>query len=165
MNQTRRRLLLASACLGAAGAPGLRARPREQHLPAIGDVRPLLAQVRRQRIPLLVMFSTPGCPYCLEVRTNYLAPRVQEQAALAAPQLLIREVDITSRAPLVDQEGRRGTEAGFAAQFGVRVVPVVVLFDDRLQLLAEPLVGIDRSGFYDGYLQRAIEQAQSRLRS
>jgi hypothetical protein len=39
-----------------------------------------------------------------------------------------------------------------------------VLFDDRLQLLAEPLVGIDRSGFYEAYLQRAVDQAQRRLR-
>ena len=130
----------------------------------MADVRPLLEQVRQRRVPLLVMFSTPGCPYCREVRSNYLAPRVKEQGALATPTLLIREVDITSRAPLVDQEGRRSTQAEFAAQFGVRVVPVVALFDDRLQLLAEPLVGIDRSGFYEGYLQRAVEQAQARLR-
>jgi thioredoxin-related protein len=165
VNQRRRQLLLAAACLGVGAAARARTAGREEHLPSIEDMRPLLAQVRRQRTPLLVLFSTPGCPFCGEVRNNYLAPRVREQVALATPDLIIREVDITSRSALIDQEGRSSTQAGFAAQFGVKVVPVVVLFDDRLQLLAEPLVGIDRSGFYEGYLQRAVDQAQRRLRA
>lgn len=164
MTPTRRRLLLS----GAAWALGARAVAQpaggEAHLPPVDDLRALLAQVRARRVPLLVLFSTPGCPYCLEVRRNYLAPRVAEQAALPAPTVLIREVDITSRAALVDAQGRRITQADFASQFGVRVVPVVALFDERGQLLGEPLVGIDRSGFYEAYLSRAIESAQRKLR-
>jgi hypothetical protein len=42
---------------------------------------------------------------------------------------------------------------------------VVALFDDRAQLLGDPLVGIDRAGFYEAYLARAIEVAERRLRS
>lgn len=161
----RRRLLLAGAAL-ALGAPvGAQPAGGAEHLPPVDDLREVLAQVRQRRAPLLVLFSTPGCPYCHEVRRNYLAPRVAEQAGLPAPTVLIREVDITSRAALVDAQGRRITQAEFAGQFGVRVVPVVALFDAGLQLLGEPLVGIDRSGFYETYLARAIETAQQRLRS
>lgn len=160
----RRRLLLAGAAAVAAGA---RAQPRAaaaEHLEPIDDLRPLVAQVRARRAPLLVLFSTPGCPFCLEVRRNYLAPRVAEQAAKPAPTLLIREVDITSRAGLVDAQGRRTTQAEFASRFGIRVVPVVALFDEQARMLGEPLVGIDRSGFYEAYLARAIEAAERRLR-
>jgi glutaredoxin len=164
MMRTRRQLLLSGAawmlCARAAAQPA----GGESHLLPIEDLRTLLAQVRARRVPLLVLFSTPGCPYCIEVRRNYLAPRVAEQAALPAPTVLIREVDITSRAVLLDAQGRRTTQAEFAAQFGVRVVPVVALFDERAQLLGEPLVGIDRSGFYEAYLSRAIEAAQRKLR-
>lgn len=161
----RRRLLLAGA--GMAFGAGATAQPAgaEQHLAAIDDIRPLLAQVRERRAPLLVLFSTPGCPYCREVRRNYLAPRVAEQAAQSSPSLLIREVDITSAAPLVDPHGRKITQAEFASRFGIRVVPVVALFDARGELLGDPLVGIDRSGFYEAYLARAIEAAGRRLRS
>lgn len=161
----RRRLLLAGASLALGARAGAQPAGGEEHLQPVDDLRPLLAQVRQRRAPLLVLFSTPGCPYCLEVRRNYLAPRVAEQAALRTPTLLIREVDITSRAAVVDPQGRRITQAEFASQFGVRVVPVVAMFDERLQLLGDPLVGIDRSGFYDAYLVRAIETAQRRLRS
>jgi thioredoxin-related protein len=120
--------------------------------------------VRTTRAPLLVLFSTPGCPFCREVRESYLAPRLAEQAALASPTLLIREVDITGAATLADASGTRLREAEFAARFGVRVVPVVMLLGERGQPLVEPLVGIDRSGFYEAYLARAVEQAQRALR-
>jgi thioredoxin-related protein len=161
----RRQLLLAGA--GVAFGAGVSAQPAggEQHLAAIDDIRPLLAQVRARRAPLLVLFSTPGCPFCREVRRNYLVPRVAEQAAQSSPSLLIREVDITSTASLVDPQGRKITQAEFASKFGIRVVPVVALFDARGEMLGDPIVGIDRSGFYEAYLARAIEAAERRLRS
>jgi thioredoxin-related protein len=159
----RRRLLLAGAAV-AFGPGAHSSAAAEEHLAAIEDLRPLLAQVRQRRAPLLVLFSTPGCPFCLEVRRNYLAPRVAEQAARPSPTLLIREVDITSRAGLTDAQGRRGTQAEFASGLGIRMVPVVALFDEQARLLGEPLVGIDRSGFYEAYLARAIEAAERRLR-
>jgi len=161
---SRRRLLLAGTGLALGARVFAQPASGEPLLPAVDDLRPLLAQVRQRRAPLLVLFSTPGCPFCLEVRRNYLVPRVAEQAALAAPTLLIREVDITSRTALIDPLGRRSTQAEFASQFGIRVVPVVALFDERAQLLGEPLVGIDRSGFYESYLARTIDVAQRRLR-
>ncbi len=160
----RRRLVLAGIGSLFAG-PVLGQGAAEEHLPGVDDLRPLLAEVRKRRVPLLVLFSTPGCPYCREVRRSYLQPRVAEQSALAAPTLLIREIDITSRAALLDAQGRRTTQADFAAGFGFRMVPVVALLDENGRLLADPLVGIDRSGFYEAYLARAIEQAGKRLRS
>jgi len=163
--RARRRLLLAGAAVAFGARAGAQPAGGEEHLEAIDDLRPLMAQVRKRRVPLLVLFSTPGCPFCREVRRSYLAPRVAEQAAQPAPTLLIREVDITSRAPLVDLQGRTVTQAEFASRLNVRVVPVVALFDDRAQLLGDPLVGIDRAGFYETYLTRAIEAAERRLRS
>ncbi len=161
----RRRLLLAGAAVAFGARAGAQPAAGEEHLEAIEDLRPLMAQVRKRRAPLLILFSTPGCPFCREVRRSYLAPRVAEQASQPAPSLLIREVDITSRAPLIDAQGRRTTQAEFASRLNVRVVPVVALFDDRAQLLGDPLVGIDRAGFYETYLARAIEAAERRLRS
>jgi thioredoxin-related protein len=163
--RARRRLLLAGAAVAFGARAGAQPAGGEESLAAIDDLRPLLAQVRKQRVPLLVLFSTPGCPFCHEVRRSYLAPRIAEQAKLPSPTLLIREIDISSRAPLIDLQGRRTTQAEFASRLNVRMVPVVALFDDRVQLLGDPLVGIDRAGFYEAYLARAIEAAERRLRS
>lgn len=146
-------------------APGLlRAQPAEQHLPPLGDLRVLANAITRYKAPLLVLFSTPGCPFCREVRRNYLAPRIAEQAGKTTPELLLREADITSERIVVDLSGVRITESVFAARNNVRAVPVVALFDASLRPIGEPLVGLDRSGFYEGYLVSAIDAARRHLR-
>ena len=162
MHAGRRRALIALAL-----APGvLRAQPAtaDEHLPPLNDLRVLADEIARHRAPLLVLFSTPGCPFCREVRRNYLVPRVKEQAGKATPELLLRETDITSASVLVDLPGTRITEADFARQHNVRAVPVVTLFDSSLRPIGEPLVGLDRSGFYEGYLASAIDAAHKYLR-
>ncbi len=141
------------------------ARPAVEHLPPIADLRQLAASVAQHKAPLLILFSTPGCPYCREVRENYLTPRVVEQSQKRTPELLLREVDITSQQSLIDLSGMRVSEAMFAARFDVRVVPVVMLVDQKLRQLADPLVGVDRAGFYEGLLAGAIETARKRMQT
>lgn len=165
--QIPRRVLLiagATAALGIKRAAHAQTVAPEKHLPPIDDLRALVATVARFKAPLLILFSTPGCPFCREVRRNYLAPRMAEQARNAVPEFLLREVDITSDRPIMDLAGAKVTEAIFAARFNVHVVPVVALFGQTLQTLGEPLVGLDRSGFYEGYLASAIDAARKRLR-
>jgi thioredoxin-related protein len=158
----RRGWLAAAVALALASPFAGAARAAETHtLERINDLRPLLARVRRERIPLLLFFSTPGCPYCIEVRRSYLAPRARDPRA----GVLIREVEIVGQRSFIDRDGERVTEARFAARFGVRVVPVVLLVDADLAPLVEPLVGLDGAGFYDAYLGNAIETATGKLRA
>ncbi|MEO8186873.1 MAG: thioredoxin [Burkholderiaceae bacterium] len=136
----------------------------EDLLPPLDDLRVLASLVVRHKAPLLILFSTPGCPYCREVRRNYLAPRVAEQADRVTPELLLRETDITSERTLTDLSGGRITEAAFALRHHVRVVPVVTLLDSLMRPIGEPLVGLDRSGFYEAYLASAIAASRKYLR-
>lgn len=156
----RRRHLLCAALLlpWAAGQAA-----SEDSLPAASDLKQLGAESARLKAPIVILFSTPGCPYCLEVRRNYLAPRLAGGDA-RAPQFLIREIDITSRDRVIDFDGRTTTEGDLADRFGVRMVPVVMALDSRGNALGEALVGLDRSGFYESYLQSLLSQAQSSMR-
>ena len=131
-------------------------------LPALEDAQALAAQSARAGVPIIVLFSTPGCPYCQEARQNYLAPRHAEQQRRSKPEYLLREVDITSRRPLGTLDGQALSEAQFAERFDVRVVPVLIAFDPQWRLLGDPLVGIDRAGFYESYLERLIIEARRR---
>jgi thioredoxin-related protein len=131
-----------------------------ESLARIDDLRVLAAKVQRDRSPLLLFFSTPGCPYCREVRRSYLAPRVREGAAAG---IEIREVDITSRRTFAGHDGKSVSELELAARYRLRVAPVVILVNQDLVPLADPLVGIDRAGFYENYLSSAIETARARL--
>jgi len=137
---------------------------RTEELPRLDDLRVLASSIAQHRAPLLILFSTPGCPFCREVRRSYLAPRIAEQASRTAPDLLLRETDITSERTLIDLSGQRITEAAFALRHQVRAVPVVALFDASLRPIGEPLVGLDRSGFYESYLTSAIDASRRHLR-
>jgi thioredoxin-related protein len=135
----------------------------EQSLLAASNLKQLGAESARLKAPIVILFSTPGCPYCLEVRRNYLAPRFAG-GETRVPQFLIREIDITSRERLIDFDGRSVTEAELAERYGVRMVPVVMALDSRGKAIGEPLVGLDRSGFYESYLQTLLSQAQTSMR-
>jgi thioredoxin-related protein len=137
------------------------AAAEHEPLQPIDDLRALSAEVRRMRKPLLLFFSTPGCPYCLEVRRSYLAPRVREDATAG---VIIREIDITSRRAIAGIDGKPLTESDLARSYSVRMVPVVLLVDADLVALADPLIGLDRSGYYEAYLQAAIDAARSKVK-
>jgi len=128
----------------------------------IDDLRVLAAQVRQTRTPLLLFFSAPGCPYCLDVRRNYLAPRVRD---IAAAGVIVREIDISSRRSFAGLDGSPLTECDFAGRFNVHVVPVVMAVDADLVSLGEPLIGLDRSGYYEAYLQNLIDIARTKLKA
>jgi hypothetical protein len=144
----RRRLLALGLVLPVAALRAQGARvPPVAHLPAVA------AESRARGVPILLFFTTPGCPYCREVRSSYLAPRM-------AGGLLVREVDITSRDRLTGFDGQVTTPAGIAERYGVKMVPVVLAVDARGAPLGAPLVGLDRAGFYDAMLQALIDDAQ-----
>lgn len=160
----RRRLILAAtaSALVLVHAPrGVQAAPHDgDALPGIDDLARLTRQAQHEQRPLLLFFSTPGCPFCREVRRHYLAPRVAQGRAAG---VIVREVDITSARRFRGPDGKSISEAELAQRFGVRVAPVVVLVDRDLVPLAEPLVGVDRAGFYESYLTSAIETARAKL--
>lgn len=129
-------------------------------LPRIDDLRSLAAQSRRERMPLLLFFSTPGCPYCARARREYLGPlHAQGQTA----GVLIREVEIVSARTMVDLDGAPLRESALADRFGVRMVPHVELVDAELKPLGKPLIGIDAAGFYGDYLKDAIASATAQV--
>lgn len=153
---------LGAAALALVGRWSLAqgAVPDAEALQEIDDLAKLREQSRRERLPVLLFFTMPGCPYCLDVRRNYLAPRVKQGRAAG---VLVREIDITSRRTIAGHDGKPVSGMQLAGRFNVRVAPVVVLVNGDLMPLADPLVGIDRSGFYEGYLSSAIEAARAKL--
>lgn len=165
-SEARRQALIgavAAVALSIAPTGALRAQARRdghELLTRIDDLRELAAQVRKQQRPLLLFFSVPGCPYCLEVRRSHLAPRALD--AERGP--LIREIEISSRRTFTGLDGRALTEYEFANSRNVRMVPHVVLVDAELKPLADAMIGIGVSDFYGAYLADAIDSATRKLR-
>lgn len=152
-----RRALLAAAALYAVPFRGV--AQEDRLLPLASDLRELGEAGRRARVPIVLLFSTPGCPYCREVRRNYLVPL----QSTPAPAALIREIDITSRDALIDFDGRAITHAQFAERRGIGMAPVVMALDGRGVAIGEPLVGLDAAGFYGAYLDSLLARARAHV--
>ncbi len=117
----------------------------------------------KRRVPIMVLFSTPNCPYCERVKSEYLVPMHQDPAYRS--RALFREVTIDSDSPLTDFDAASTTEAAFAASHKVFMVPTVMVFDTQGKATGEAIVGLLIPDFYFGYLEAAIDEGGRKVRA
>jgi len=110
-------------------------------VPRVTDLQALGAEARARNLPILVMFSSEHCPYCMVVREEFLKP-------------MLRSGDYTQRVIIVEIESDETPLIDFD----------VVFLDAEGRELAPRLVGITTVDFYGGYLDEAIDTALLRLR-
>ena len=151
-------LLLLAPAIAVATAAG--AAPRTE-IPLATDLQADGRQARARRVPLVILFSLPGCPYCEIVRRSHLAPMLRDPDRAA--RAIIRQIDIDGDQPVTGFSGERITPSQIAKAHGVRAVPVVAFWDGDGKTVAEPLSGMLLPDFYSAYLDDAIETARARL--
>lgn len=116
----------------------------------------------KRKVPILVLFSSPGCHYCERVKAEYLGLMHKDPAY--RKQVIIREVTMGDPAPLTDFNGSATTEGAFAAAHKVFMVPTVMVFDAQGKETGEAIVGLLSPDFYFGYLMSAIETGMDKMR-
>ena len=116
----------------------------------------------QRKIPVMVLFSSPTCHYCEQVKQIYLVPMHKDPAY--RNRVIIREITVGSNAPITDFDGNATTEGAFADLNKVFMVPTVKVFDTRGNEASEPIVGLLIADFYFGYLEDAIEKATRKIR-
>ena len=116
---------------------------------------------REKRIPFLILFSLPRCPYCSEVRRSHLLPmlRSPESSVLA----LIRQINLGADDRIVGFDGKPTTHDAVARAHGVRAAPEVAFWDSRGRPVADPLKGMLLPDFYAAYLEAALATARARV--
>lgn len=149
------RALIAACALTMC--PALAAKPARTAGPALPVLVNAVSDAREAAHPgavFVVLFSLPGCHYCEEVRSHYLAPLARDTANRG--RLVIREIDMNSTRALTDFEGASTTQAAFAKRLKVQFAPTVLFLDARGQQVASPLIGAGKADFYGAYLDEAI---------
>lgn len=159
----RRRALLFPVALGgvalggvalAAGAAS--AAPASQ-LPAPSSLRSELAAVLQAGLPLVVMASLEGCPFCQTVRDSHLAPLRRDTGQPVV------QLDLGSGQAVLDFSGRPTTHERLLRAWGVTVAPSVLFFGRGGQEAAPRLVGASIPDFYGAYLQERLRTARRSL--
>lgn len=142
--------LALGALLGGAGLPALAAG---KTLPLSASLPDELARALAKGQPLLVMVSLHRCPWCDEVRNNYLAPtRAQEG-------LHVVQVDMLSPAGTRTLQGEPITHNSLVSGWDVKIAPTVLFLGPGGKEVAERLVG-GSPDFYAAYLDNRLTQAR-----
>lgn len=116
----------------------------------------------KRQVPVLVVFTTPHCPYCERVKHDYLIPMHKDPAY--RKRVIIREVTIGTTDPMTDFDGTPTTEGAFAAAHKIFMVPTVQVFDTQGNGVGDPIVGLLIPDYYFGYLENAIDAGVSKVR-
>ena len=153
---TRRHGLAAMAaiCLGGGWLP--QALAAKAQLPLSQSLPDELARALKQGQPLVVMVSLHPCPWCDEVRTNYLAP-MHAREGLAVVQVDMRGTQVTR-----NLQGQPSTHDALVRAWQVKAAPTVLFLGPGGQEVADRLVG-GSPDFYSAYLDGRLERARQAL--
>ncbi|MEK6592085.1 MAG: thioredoxin family protein [Pseudomonadota bacterium] len=155
------RLVATAAILACAAAPAA-AKPGSE-LRFADDLSALAGEARAQRAPLMIVFTQASCIHCEIAKRDYLGPMNRSEELRG--KVIIREIDVDSRARLRDFSGQTVSRKEFSLRYRVRSVPTVVVMDDRGNPLASPVVGLLADDFYRLYLQQAIDEGQTKMQA
>lgn len=148
--------MLACALNAAAPAVASDGLPHARNLKA--DAK-LAAQ---KQVPILVLYTSPGCHFCHKVKTEYLLPLLKDPAY--RNKVLIREVEAGSSNPLTLFDGKPSTEGAFAADSKVFMVPTIKFFDAQGREVSEAIVGLLTPDYYFGYIDAGINESLKKIR-
>ena len=153
LSLSRRQGLRALALLGLGASGVAPARAAGKTLPLSASLPDERARALKARQPLVVMVSLHRCPWCEEVRNNYLAPmRAQER-------LPVVQVDMLSPRQTRDLQGAPTTHEALVRAWDVKVAPTVLCLGPQGKEVADRLVG-GSPDFYSAYLDRRLALAR-----
>ena len=153
---TRRYGLAAMAAICLCGGWLPQALAAKAQLPLSQSLPDELARALRQGQPLVVMVSLHPCPWCDEVRTNYLAP-MHAREGLAVVQVDMRGTQVTR-----NLQGQPSTHDALVRAWQVKAAPTVLFLGPGGQEVADRLVG-GSPDFYSAYLDGRLERARQAL--
>jgi thioredoxin-related protein len=116
-----------------------------------------------RKAPIVLVFTRPECPYCTRAKREHLEPLRVSQSYGA--KIIMREiVAADARTALRDFDGNNTTHGDFARKYDIHSVPTVLVVDSRGKPLAEPIIGLTSTDFYNLYLEQAIDAGRLALR-
>ena len=121
------------------------------------------SQAKNAGIPIMVIFSTDHCPYCVRLREEVLKP-LNKNGALKG-RVLIREFNIEDGGKITDFDGEKIRVRIFVSRYKIYATPTVVLVDHHGKPLTEPIVGFNEADSYTHFLDEAISSAVMSLAS
>lgn len=151
----------ATFCAGAVAAA--ESANEAVAVPHVQDLRADAGDAAARGLPILLMFASETCTYCIQLENDYLKPMLA--SGEYADRLLLRKVLIRDTRTITDFDGATVEAGELARRYRVDFVPTLVFVDTQGRELAERLVGLGSTDFYWGYLLQGIDTAHMHLRA
>ncbi len=117
--------------------------------------------VRKNKTPILIMFSIPNCSYCQELKQKVIAP--MNELDEYKNKVIIRHVNAGTLKDMKDFHNNDTNHARFAFQNGVSFYPTVFLVDNYGANLGK-IVGIPSMDYYWTELDKVIDKSIAKLK-
>lgn len=114
-------------------------------------------------VPLVVLVSQTGCPFCRALRQRILLPILRRPEA--GQRLYLVELSIDAGRQVEDFDGETVPAAALAARYEAYVTPTVLFLDASGKEMGAPLSGTPNLELYSYYFNQRIDEALRRLRS
>lgn len=131
-------------------------------IPPLHDLEADAELAQGLKIPLLLMFASESCPYCVQVEEEFIKPMII--SGDYTDKVLIRHVMVDGYEQVTGFDGRAISVDELARRYSISLVPTVVIVDPGGEPLVPRLVGITTRDFYGGELDDAIDASLARLR-
>ena len=130
----------------------------KRHLEQPQSLKAAALRAQDKGLPLVVMTTLRGCPYCDLVRENYLFPMN------ASGQLVAVQIDILDAGNEVEFfDGRKLWPREISRIWKNRVAPTVYFFNAQGREVAERLEGVAVPDFFGSYLEARVADGRKAI--
>ena len=129
----------------------------------ITDLQKTAQLSKSKNLPILIMFSTEGCPYCELLKEDFLLPMII--SGDYTDKILLRELHVSDTDQIIDFKGHKIDSYDFARKYVVKLFPTTIFIDSKGLELTPKIVGVTTPSLFGGRLDSAIDKAVELLRS
>ena len=133
----------------------------ELTLPTAKDFFADSQQARKNKTPILIMFSIPDCGYCKKVKEEVLSPMAEMNEY--KEKVIIRHINANSFEEVNDFYNSDVSHNEFSFKYAVNFFPTVMLVDNYGVVL-EKVLGVTNEDYYWTDLDTLIDESTSKLK-
>ncbi|MCS5590106.1 MAG: thioredoxin fold domain-containing protein [Candidatus Thioglobus sp.] len=132
----------------------------ELTLPVAKDFLMDSQKVWKQKIPILIMFSIPDCPYCKKIKEEVVGPMAEMKEY--QDKVIIRHINSHSFDDLNNFYNEEVSHNEFTIRYAVNFFPTILLVDNYGSTLGK-IIGVSSEEFYWTDLDEVIEKSTKKL--
>ena len=116
-----------------------------------------------KNIPIMVLFSSVHCDYCKFIKEEFLNPMIKSGDYL--DKVVIKVVEDDEGDEVIDFNKETIGSGDFSDRYKIIFTPTIVFINSDGVEVTERIVGLGNVEYFGGFIDEAIDNAQTRINS